>query len=757
MREEDLDKTKPIATLKDLASNDLEEEQEQISRTQKNLNLVEKQIESEQEEEAEEALAEKNIALAENYLSEEKEKETKEDELVFEQDKEKNVFKKLKEQWNKLDKSKKIMVLIVGVLFIAFLVLLIVFIISSAKKEEPAIEEEVPPVVDEAPVLGDHYYYKNGSLYFLDLNEQEIGSYECTNKDANLCYIGFNKVNDTFDVPILLDQDENLKEQRYPILSDNYVFIVDSKNEKTTSVKLYSIKDKKILEEYTDAKVYDDNYAIVSNDQNKYGLIKVEDGITEYIVPQYDYLGMISGEDNLIAKYNRGYKVIDRNNKKLSSDYSSSYEMKTYNNNYIVAKVAGDYNVYDYDGNLIATDYDFITVQSKFIALVKKDKVYVIDGDKTKYNEDGVELKNNDYVKKYVYDENDSLKTTKKSFEITVNTSGDIDISVYDGDALNPNVSTLRVVEALANAKYEYVNYFGKKLYFYKDKEKEKLIGSYTCSNGNEIRSQEDEFNNCFIAIDSIYEDNDMVTLDEVNRKSRVPIINERYVFIADGSSNVILYDLVKQASISSAGYASISSYTANNDYKVSTYNGKINVVALNKKGKYGMLSIDGDNLTTKYQFSYNKMEKLGNYMIALNSSSNTWEVLDGDDTIASGFEGKLRGYNSNVKYFKAMSNNEYHVYNINAEVVSEESYAYVELYEDYYAAVNKDNEVNIYDYNGNKLSNKGIKIGNYAYYKTENPAFKVRKENDRYIVDVYNGTEYEEVVVNDSEETEEE
>ena len=113
MREEDLDKTKPIATLKDLASNDLEEEQEQISRTQKNLNLVEKQIESEQEEEAEEALAEKNIALAENYLSEEKEKETKEDELVFEQDKEKNVFKKLKEQWNKLDKSKKIMVLIV--------------------------------------------------------------------------------------------------------------------------------------------------------------------------------------------------------------------------------------------------------------------------------------------------------------------------------------------------------------------------------------------------------------------------------------------------------------------------------------------------------------------------------------------------------------------------------------------------------------------------------------------------------------------
>ena len=742
MKEEDLDQTKPITTLKDFEEYNDDNLEVQTSRTEKNNNILAKQIDQENEEAAEEALAEKNIAIAEAILEEETTK--KEEPSKPAKD---NIFTKLKDKWSKLSKSNKVMIIIICLLILIFIALIIAFIINKNREEEKPITN-TPPTVEEAPVLGDNYFYQDGTLHFLDLNEKEIGTYTCDNKDSSLCYLGFNNINDNFDVAVLLNEKEELKAQRYPILNDNYVFVVDNEQADTTKVNLYSIKDQKILAKYNDAKVYDNNYAIVSNEKNQYGLIHIEDGVTQAIDFQYEYLGMISGEDNLVAKYNRGYKIIDKTNKKLSSDYSSSAQIKYYNKNFIVAKVSGEYNVYDYNATLIASDYDFITVADKYIALVKDNKLIIEDANKLKYNEVGVNLKNNNYVRKYIYDENDTLKETKKSFEINVKEGSDINILVYDDQTSTPETITLKIVEALANEKYQYLNYFDKKLYFYSDAEKEKLLGYYTCSNANDIKNKEDNLNNCYVATDTIYEDNDMVTLASSNRKTTTPLINNRYVFISDGSSNIILYDLKTQTSLSSSGYASINTNLPNNDYTFDTYLGPIDIIALNKKGKYGMITINGDNITTKYIFDYNKMEYLGDYILVLDSS-NKWHLISSSGNISVGYDGKIRGYSPDKSYLKVYLNNQYYVYDTNNTAISTESYAYVELYNNYYAAVNKDMEVNIYNYQGEKLSTEGIKIGNYAYYKTDNPAFKVTHENGKYIVSVYNGSDYEEHTVN--------
>ena len=743
MMDEELEKTKPITTLKDLEENE-EEHEETLSRVEKNKEKFEEIENKEKEEEAEEALAEKNIAMAEALLEENEEEQT-EEETTGEVKKE-NIFVKLKNKWNGLDKKKKIiytsLLALLLILIIAGIVLLVV-LLNKDEEEQPSNEQ---PAVIEGETLEDNFYYKDGKLYFLDDNGNELGSYECKNKSVSLCYVGFNKVADTFDVPVLLDDKGKEMEERYPIVDNSYAYVVDNKEESDTTVKLYSIKDNKVLKEYKDVKAFDDNYAIVATDK-KYGLIKLDKGITVLINEQYDYLGMINGEKNLIAKYNKGYKVIDKNNKSLSSNFSSSYEIKNYNDNFVVANVSGDYAVYDYKANLVDTGYEFITLKDKYLFLVNDDKLYVKNSDKKKLNEGNIKLKNSNYVKTSIYNSEGELKETKLSFDIQIESADVIQIIIYDSGSA-PEVKNIKVTESLVNTKYDYVNYFDGTLFFYEDAEKERLMGSYKCSNLNEVTVADDDYNTCFLATDTIYEDNDMVKPEDMVRKSRVPIINKRYVFIADGTNNIILYDLKDNRSLVDNGYTTVSSYTPNNDNKVTLYDGKIDIIALGKKGKYGMINIDGDKVSTTYYFNYNKMEKIGDYVLALDST-NKWKILFSENDESVGFDSKIRGYNSTKDHYKVKIANNYVVYDSYGSQVGSELFKYVELYDTFFAGVNSDSELNIYDYYGNKINSVGVKIGDYPYYNVDNPAFKVHKSDSDYVVSVYDGTTYTESLLN--------
>ena len=51
-----------------------------------------------------------------------------------------------------------------------------------------------------------------------------------------------------------------------------------------------------------------------------------------------------------------------------------------------------------------------------------------------------------------------------------------------------------------------------------------------------------------------------------------------------------------------------------------------------------------------------------------------------------------------------------------------------------------------IYGYNGNKLITEGVQLANYPFNNTANPAFKVKKSGESYIVSVYDGTKYNDV-----------
>lgn len=765
MREEELEKTKPIEVLTDLeesrASKFAKKEFEENSRSKRYQDNMEEQERIDLEEESEEALAEKNIALAETLLAEEKEKKVlEEDEKSESSDsnkvkKSKKTEKKsLMDKWKELDKNKKIIFIIIGILILALVIALIVIVIGLINGDKNKnngtndnnANKTNEPIVEQVPEIVDNFYFKDGTLHFLDSSKNELGTYECENKDSSLCYVALNQYRDNFDVPKL--EYENGKENigRIPIYNKNYVFVVDNKDIKSTDVKLYSMKEEKVVSEYVDVKAYDDNYVIVADNNRKYGLLNMEDGLTEVIAPKYTYLGMINGQDNLIAKNNKGYIVINKKDKVLSSTLANNFEIKNYNDTFVVVKISNEYSVYNYAADLLASGYRFITMDGDYATLVNDDrKIYTIDKDKNKYSEGGIKLDNKEYVKTYVYKEDGTLETIKRSFEMK-SKDDYVEYTIYSNDdETEPKYENVYFAEGLVNRKNNYVNYFNGKLYFYKDEDKSELIGTYTCTNKNEINSESDTMVNCFVAKDTIYEKNDMMSKDDYERKAYTPIINNRFVFIQDGNENIKLYDL--ETSKALGFYKSVNSYTKNNDYAITSVKGKIDVVALSQRNnKYGMLQIDGSSASIVYTFEYNNMEKIGNYYQVLDSSGN-WKVLYESGKESTPVKGKIMGYTSNHKYLKTVLSDVYSVYNDNGEIATSETYKYVELYDTYYAGVNNDKEVFIYDYKGNKLTSEGVKIGDYLYTSTDNPAFKVKKNASNYIISVYDGKEYKEVV----------
>ena len=138
------------------------------------------------------------------------------------------------------------------------------------------------------------------------------------------------------------------------------------------------------------------------------------------------------------------------------------------------------------------------------------------------------------------------------------------------------------------------------------------------------------------------------------------------------------------------------------------------------------------------FQAAYNKIEKVKDIYIGLNTN-NKWVILSGDTSVT--YDEKIQGYNNNKMYYKTKGTS-YHVYDEYGNKISKDDFEYVELYNDFYAGViNK--EVFIYDYDGNKISTKGVKVSNTDYARVENPSFYAKRTDGKYYVYVYDGKEY--------------
>ena len=668
-----------------------------------------------------------NLITKEEEPIEEKKEEVIEEKIV--------VKKSLKDKWNNLSKKSKITIIVCCIVILLLIIGTILYILLS-KKEKPIDK----PIEEEIIVTKDNYIYQNGKLILIDDNENHLGEYECTNKDENNCYVAYiDNSEDLFETPINEYEDGTSIKKRTKIYANKYAFIVDQKDSKTQLITLYDFIDNKVIGEYLNVKVYNnsDNVILV-NKNNEYGLFELkEDGLKEIIGFKYAYLG-INGSDTtyLVAKNNKGYYLIDYKDKAKTKVISNP--IINYNDSYIVTKNNDKYYLIDYNNEEFLSDYDYIRLVDKDkVAVVKDNQVYIKSVNESKYNEEGYQLNNDNYRVVNVYDKDNKKVSSKEAFTTQINNNV---LSLFiDKDTL-----LIDLTEGEASKNYNYFNYFDGKLYFYKDEEKNELIGTYECNNKNEIK--DNVLTNCYVAKDTVL--NDTYVNPKREAGYNIPIYNNNYVFIYDSptlvndsNKEIKFYDLKQKKVLGT--YTDIDSNTKSTNGVTQIETDNTSVIAKLKSGKYGVININSNGASVQYKFNYNYLEKYGNYYLG-QKENNKWAIIYSDDNTSYEFNERIMDNNSD--YVVVGSSEKVKIYpnKNNADPINNKEFVYIELSTKVYGAVDSENKLWLYKYDSNEPLNKdGIGLTSKVYYATDTPSFKIQTTGDDVNVKVYNGSNY--------------
>lgn len=544
----------------------------------------------------------------------------------------------LKGKWNDLSKKNKVIIIILSVLMVLLVIGLALYFVFRKDEEEKPIEE---PVILEK----DNYRYENGKLVFLDKNEKEIGTYECGDKDTEKCYVAkLNYSNDTFDrIKSVTETGEEI-EKNSQIYLDNFVFVYDK-----GQISLYNISTKESELELKTIKTYgtDKNLVVIEDTDSKYGLIEITEEGYEYLIRcSYDNLGIVNSDlAYLVAQDKDEHYIVDSTGKKLSKNINA--DISSVNDKYIVAVQNKTYNLYSFEYEELLSDYDYISLHDGVIALIKSNRLYLVNDDLNKLHEDGIRLENKDYVKKYVYDVNNKLVETKKSYEIELKDNKAI-------ITIGKDVKEINLAEGEASSKLNYMSYFDGKLYFYSDEEKDDVIGTYTCTNKNNLVNGESTLDNC-----SLYS----------NENGISGIYNNEFVFIYDNASKddakYYLYNIKEKKTKGTYSSIEIVNNSEMSSNIKQNYTSSSFVIAKSatgdNKGNYGVLEINSEKVAGKVGFKYESITKVKDYYLLINIDKS------------------------------------YSIYNTSFKKISNE-FDYIEIFDKYYVGIT-DNKLNVYAY----------------------------------------------------------
>ena len=204
-------------------------------------------------------------------------------------------------KWSKLSKKAKIIIIVSAVVLLIVVVLLLWLFVF--KKDNKQNEYKEPSVVLEK----ENYKYVDGKLIFLDQNKNELGSYECKNKNENLCYIAYYSNEDDFDEFKKVYESGLEVSVASDIYKDKYVFVYDDEKKENGEVTLYNIKDNKNEGIYSLVKEVNKDKAIVKKN-DKYGIISFDEDLDVSL--DYEYMGYILDSKDLIVATNNNYKLI---------------------------------------------------------------------------------------------------------------------------------------------------------------------------------------------------------------------------------------------------------------------------------------------------------------------------------------------------------------------------------------------------------------------------------------------------------------
>ena len=662
-----------------------------------------------------------------------------------------SIFKALGKKWNQLPKKNKIFIILGILLFIILIVVGILLLIPKKVEEE---EPKLPDIILSA----ENYRYENGTLIFLE-GDEELGTYECENKDQDNCKVA-SLEKDNFDEPIKLDEDGKEIVFSSPIYKNRYVFIVDRKSESNKEIFLYDMKEKKKITTVFGIKNYKDGYVAYKDEESKWGLKKIEEEEIKEIIPcEYDELGVLPNQEtiNRIAvEKNSHFYIADVGNKILSKAISN--RIVSADDKHIVA-VSEDkkYHIYDYNAKeLHDTPRDYIRTLENYIIVVEDKTLYAYDYENHPMMMDGIKLKNSNYQVRETY-KRKKLSKLERSFDANV-VDKVLNVTIYDEE--DEETKSINLSEGELSKTLAFLNYFDGTLYFYKNEEKKDLIGRYTCEHKNTIESSTTELNNCRLASESFLRETRGNTKerDLSSKTGWIPIFGEKYAFIKDGDAN-ILYDLEKGSKVATYKVVDTSSYTEANEV---TFVSAVEVPFIaesNSSHKYGVGKITSEGVSSLIDFRYDSIKRLGDYYVV--EENGKYQLITIKGEAIDNFNEKsspIVDYHKN--YVKTMKDDMYFVHSF-AKPISDNAYNYIELYDEYYAAV-LNGYVMIYDYQNKRITKEKdeqlkLNITNYTGEGTR--AFKMTFSKDSVAVEIgqSNNTYGKKIIISLKEEEEEE
>ena len=618
-------------------------------------------------------------------------------------------------KWSKVSMKQKIIIIVSIVLVIIIIVVVLLWIFVFNKKDTETKRPEEPIVIVEK----DNYRYEDGWLIFLDSEDNELGEYECTNKDEELCYVAYYSNEDDFDVNKQVYENGVPIDFRSDILLDNYVFIYDNTTREDGNVKLYDIESKEAMDEYGLVKEVNESSVIVKDDSDNYGVLTFSDsGVENLIDFDYDYLGYIIDTDAIVGANNNNYVLIGLDGEDVSKNIPG--EIKKFDGTNISVDIDGEYFIYNYQGVRQSEEsYDYIRFVDTYIIAADNKKLYVFDSEVDPMTLDGIRISSNDYNTKLIF--NDDLVQTGKEVAFDAYVNGNtLRIDYGEEEYVNVNLN-----EGKFSKTQEYYSYMQGKLYFYSDAEKTELLGSYACNYANEVTDTTTELTNCFIAKES----NTFKESEDVNL-GYLPIYNERFVFITDTSrpnanDNVILYDLNLNKKLATYKEVDARYYNGESESKVNFVEtaGTI-VLAKNTSDSYGLINIGNSSVTGLIAFKDSDSNATNTKAYGLNGnivmqrSDGTYHLYDTKgNEITKDIETKNEIVDYKGDYILVKSGDNYLIYNLDGSIASDE-YKYIIMEEVYYITVDGSNNVGVFTYNSdtNLAQNLGIVIDGKDY-----------------------------------------
>lgn len=629
-------------------------------------------------------------------------------------------------KWSTLSKKTKIIIIASIILVLIIAIVLIYFLVL--KKDNNKNDNNDPVVVIEK----DNYKYEDGRLIFIDKDKKEIGSYECINKNENLCFVAYFSNEDNFDVNKKVYENGLPINIRTDIIKDKYVFIYDDETKEKGNVILYDMGSNKTLEEYSLVKEVKDNYVIVKKD-NDYKLISLDSSLEDISKNTYDYMGYIEDTNYLVVASNGNYKLIDFEDKEVSKTVPGN--IMSFDDKNISVKVGSEYYVYDYSGKVVVNDkYDYIRFANNYIITASGKKLFVYDVNGNRMNIEGIRITSDSYNTKLIF--NDNLRQVGKEEAFNVVVSSNIMRIEYGEDYTKINLS-----DGIVSKNIPYISYFAGKLYFYSDEEKTNLIGSYKCEYANDTDESTKEFQNCFIAKES-----NIFTPDKEVKNGYLPIYNNNYVFISDTKSpnandNIILWDLKNNKKL--ATYKSVDAGFHDTENVVNFITtGGTQVVAKNTSDSYGLINIQTSKVNGIIPFKDQDDAKLINVSFKL--LQDNYLVKRSDETyhlynkkgneIASKVSTKYEIVEYKYNHLKVKNNNKYLIYDLNGKIVSDE-FKNIFMENNFYLSIDSGNILHVFKYDSKKdLMSEEVTISDVEKdlnYEVKNDLLIITNPND--------------------------